>query len=356
MLDYYKLAGPLVRMLDAERAHGLAVRLLKNGLVPVPKLVEYPRLRTNVFGLDFANPIGLAAGFDKNAEVVDAMLAQGFGFVEAGSVTPLAQPGNPKPRIFRLTEDEGVINRLGFNNQGSEAVAARLEARVVQGPWPGVVGLNLGKNKDQTDAIADYVTGIERLGRFGDYVVINVSSPNTPGLRALQARAVLADLLGAARAAAGAKPLLVKIAPDLSDEEIDDVAAVALDTRIDGIIAGNTTLSRDGLRGAAREETGGMSGKPLLERSTRVLARMYAATDGKLPLIGCGGVHDGASAYAKIRAGASLVQLYTALVYGGVGVVNRISAHLNALLVRDGFTSVSEAVGAKFDGATHSVV
>lgn len=345
MIDYYKLAGPLVRLLDAETAHGLAVRLLKNGLVPTPTFREYPRLRTTVLGLSFANPIGLAAGFDKNAEVVDAMLAQGFGFVEAGSVTPRPQPGNPKPRMFRLSEDRGVINRLGFNNQGVDAVAERLRARVALGPWPGVVGLNLGKNKDQTDAIADYVTGIERLSPFADYVVINVSSPNTPGLRALQARSVLAELLAAARVAAGSKPLLVKIAPDLSDAEIDDVAFVALETRIDGVICGNTTLSRDGLTGAAREETGGMSGRPLFERATRVLAAMHRALDGKLPLIGCGGVHDGASAYAKIRAGASLVQLYTALVYDGVGLVQRIAAELDALLARDGFASVAEAVG-----------
>lgn len=345
MFDYYKLAGPLVRMLDAEKAHGLAVTLLKNGLVPVPEIRVYPRLRTRVFGLDFDNPIGLAAGFDKNAEVVDAMLGQGFGFVEAGSVTPKPQSGNPKPRMFRLSSDQGVINRLGFNNHGSEAVAARLRSRRALGPWPGVVGLNLGKNKDQVDAIADYVTGIERLGAFADYIVINVSSPNTPGLRALQARSVLAELLGAARAAANAKPLLVKIAPDLSDEEIDDVAAVALETGIDGLIAGNTTLSRDGLVSPARDETGGLSGRPLFERATRVLATLYRATEGRLPLIGCGGVHDGASAYAKIRAGASLVQLYTALVYGGVALVQKIAHELDACLARDGFAHVADAIG-----------
>ena len=349
MFDYYKLAGPLVRMLDAETAHGVALRLLKNGLVPVPAVYASPRLRTNVLGLEFANPVGLAAGFDKNAEVIDAMLAQGFGFVEAGSVTPKAQPGNPKPRMFRLPEDQGVINRLGFNNQGCDRVAERLRARKARGPWAGVVGLNLGKNKDQQDAIADYVAGIERLGQYADYIVVNVSSPNTPGLRALQSAQTLHGLLRATRTAVDAlpvrKPLLVKIAPDLSEDELRAIAEVVMTNRIDGLIAGNTTLARDGLRSQRGVETGGLSGKPLFERATRVLRAVYRATGGMLPLVGCGGVHDGATAYAKIRAGASLVQLYTALVYGGVGLVQVILRDLDRSLHRDGFTRVSEAVG-----------
>ncbi|MBC7794480.1 MAG: quinone-dependent dihydroorotate dehydrogenase [Clostridia bacterium] len=348
MLDYYKLAGPLVRLLDAETAHGVAVRLLKNGLVPVPKIFDAPRLRTRVFGLDFVNPIGLAAGFDKNAEVVDAMLAQGFGFVEAGSVTPEPQLGNPKPRMFRLPEDGGVINRLGFNNQGCDRVAKRLQARRAF-PRAGVVGLNLGKNKDQQDAIADFVAGVERLGPFADYIVINVSSPNTPGLRALQSAETLNGLLRATRSAVDAlavrKPLLVKIAPDLHEDELTAIAEVVMAARIDGLIAGNTTVARDGLRGQHRGETGGLSGKPLFERATRVLRTVYRATGGRLPLIGCGGVHDGATAYAKIRAGASLVQLYTALVYEGAGLIQRIARDLDVLLERDGFALVSDAVG-----------
>jgi dihydroorotate dehydrogenase len=343
VLDYYRLAWPILRRMDPERAHGLAVRLLRNRLVPEPRLEHDPILTTRVLGLTFDNPIGLAAGFDKNAEVVDAMLDQGFGFVEAGSVTPLPQSGNPRPRMFRLFEDRGVINRLGFNNQGVGAVVDRLQKRTHR---RGVIGLNLGKNKDQPDAVVDYIEGITRLRAFADYLVVNVSSPNTPGLRLLQGRTALTELTRACRAAAETTPLLVKIAPDLADEDLADVVDVAVSQRVDGLIVGNTTLARDGLRSALSAEAGGLSGAPLFGRSTAVLRRVADLADGRLVLIGVGGISSGADAYAKIRAGASLVQLYTALVYGGVGLVVKIARDLAMLVRRDGFASVAAAVGA----------
>ncbi len=347
MLDYYRLVWPLLRQLDSERAHGLAVTALKNRLVPIPEPFSDARLVTQVWGLTFVNPIGLAAGFDKNAEVIDPVLEQGFGFVEVGSVTPKAQPGNPKPRMFRVLEDRGVINRLGFNNQGIERVAQRLAQRLAApSRMPGIVGLNLGKNKDQPDAIADYVAGIERGRELADYLVINVSSPNTPGLRALQSRDALAALVAAARQAAGSKTLLVKIAPDLEGGELRDICEVVIEHRIDGLICGNTTLSRDGLKSENRSEQGGLSGEPLFQRSTEVLRSVYALTQGRLPLIGVGGVASGEQAYAKIRAGASLVQLYTGLVYGGIGLARRIAQELSRILEKQGLSSVAEAVGA----------
>ncbi|OAN50185.1 dihydroorotate dehydrogenase [Paramagnetospirillum marisnigri] len=348
MVDYYRLVGPLVRMLDAETAHGLTVRLLEAGVVPSQPRFNPPALRVRLWGRDFANPIGLAAGFDKNAQVPDAMLAQGFGFVEIGSVTPRPQPGNPKPRMFRLPEDEAVINRMGFNNEGVEAVRARLSAR----RRVGVVGANLGKNKDTEDAAADYEIGAARLASVSDYLVINVSSPNTPGLRALQGRDQLESLVGRTRAAllkampSGAPPLLLKIAPDLAWEDLADIAAVALSGSLDGLIVSNTTVARpETLRSANAKETGGLSGAPLFEASTAVLRRMYELTQGKLPIIGVGGIASGSEAYAKIRAGASLVQLYSAMVYHGPGLVTRIKHDLLDLLSRDGFSTIAEAVG-----------
>ena len=347
VLDYYKLVWPLLRLVDSEKAHGLAITALKNRLVPVPESVRDPRLATRVWGFEFASPVGLAAGFDKNGEVVDAVLEQGFGFVEVGSVTPKAQAGNPKPRMFRLIEDRGVINRLGFNNQGIEAVARRLEARLASATKaPGIVGLNLGKNKDQEDAIADYVAGITRGRELADYLVINVSSPNTPGLRSLQSRDALTALVAAAREAARAKPLLVKIAPDLADDELRDICEVVTAHGIDGLICGNTTLARDGLKSPAKSEQGGMSGEPLFARSTEVLRRVYQLTEGRLPLIGVGGVASGAQALAKIRAGASLVQLYTGLIYGGIGLAAKIAQELSKLMEKQGFSSIAEVVGA----------
>ncbi|MBI3445038.1 MAG: quinone-dependent dihydroorotate dehydrogenase [Magnetospirillum sp.] len=353
-MDYYSLAGPLVRLLDAETAHGLTVRLLKTGLVPRQPVFNPPQLRVTLWGRDFVNPVGLAAGFDKNAEVPDSMLDQGFGFVEIGSVTPRPQPGNPKPRMFRLPEDGAVINRMGFNNQGLEAVAARLAAR----PRHGIVGANLGKNKDTEDAASDYEKGAARLAPLSDYLVINVSSPNTPGLRALQSRDQLESLVGRTRAAlmaampSGAPPLLLKIAPDLAWEDLADIAAIALEGGLDGLIVSNTTIARpESLRSKNAGQTGGLSGAPLFESSTAMLRRVYELTRGRLPIIGVGGIASGSEAYAKIRAGASLVQLYSAMVYEGPALVTRIKHDLLDLLGRDGFATITDAVGADHRGA-----
>lgn len=354
MVDLYSLVGPLLRKFDAEKAHGLTIRVLKTGLVPGRRAVSHPSLEQTLWGLRFPNPVGLAAGFDKNAEVPDAMLGQGFGFVEIGSVTPRPQPGNPRPRMFRLTEDQAVINRMGFNNEGLDAVAARLQAR----PRVGIVGANLGKNKDTEDAASDYEKGAARLAAVSDYMVINVSSPNTPGLRALQGRDQLEGLVGRTRAAldqasAGAKrpPLLLKIAPDLNDEDLADIAAVALSGALDGLIVSNTTIARpESLRSAHAQETGGLSGVPLMAPSTAVLGRMYTLTEGKLPLVGAGGIASAADAYAKIKAGASLVQVYSALVYQGTALVERINMGLVGLLAADGFATIAQAVGAAHRG------
>jgi dihydroorotate dehydrogenase len=343
----YRLIFPLLDRIEAERAHGLAIQALKLGVVPRDREADPDCLRQQLFGLTFGNPIGIAAGFDKNGEVVTPLFGLGFGFVEVGSVTPKPQPGNPRPRLFRLTEDRAVINRMGFNNEGTAAMAARLRTRP-QGQK--ILGINLGKNKDQADAAADYVAGVETLGALADYLVINVSSPNTPGLRALQERAQLTALIGrvlAARAALGRKPpLLLKIAPDLIDEERADIAAVALESGLDGLIVSNTTVSRPPLRSMHAGESGGLSGRPLFAASTALLGEMYRRTEGRMPLIGVGGVASGADAYAKIRAGASLVQLYSALVFEGPGLVRRIKNELAALLKRDGLDSVAAAVGA----------
>ena len=347
MSDPYRLAGPLLRLLPAETAHGLTLALLRRGLVPAQPVVEPAALIMHLWGRTFANPIGLAAGFDKNATVADAMLDQGFGFVEIGSVTPRPQPGNPKPRLFRLPADGAVINRMGFNNDGLAAVARRLSARHRR----GIVGANLGKNKDSADAAADYVAGVQALGPFADYLVINVSSPNTPGLRALQGRGPLEELLRQTRKAVDAlpapPPLLLKIAPDLTPEDRRDIAEVAVAGGVDGLIVSNTTIERPPtLRAPARTEAGGLSGLPLFAPSTRLLADMYGLTGGRLPLVGVGGIASADHAYAKIRAGASLLQLYTALVYHGPGLVARIKQGLVERLRRDGFASLVEAVGA----------
>ena len=348
-MDLYGLAKPFIHLLDPELAHGLAVKALKSGVIPGAAEKDDPALSQTVWGRTFVNPIGLAAGFDKNAEVADVMMALGFGYAEIGSVTPRPQPGNPRPRLFRLTADRAVINRMGFNNDGMEAVAARLERRTGN----GIVGVNLGKNKDTEDAASDYRKGILRLTQYADYLVINVSSPNTPGLRALQGKEPLRELLQAAMASRAEAipdnppPLLLKIAPDLTDEDKSDIAEVALETGIDGLIATNTTIDRPPtLIDPRKTETGGLSGKPVFEPSTRVLGEMYKLTGGKLPLIGVGGIASGADAYAKIRAGASLVQFYSAMVYGGPGLVGVIKRELIACLKADGFGNVAEAVGA----------
>jgi dihydroorotate dehydrogenase len=345
---------PLLRRLPPETAHRATIAALRLGLAPRRPAPDAPSLAIKLWGREFPNPIGLAAGFDKDAEVPDAMLRFGFGFVEIGTVTPRPQPGNPRPRLFRLGADAALINRLGFNSGGLPAVVTRLAARRGRG---GLVGANIGKNRDTLDDIADYVQGVTALARHADYLAVNVSSPNTPGLRALQRKSVVVALierLMAARASVrpdNPPPLLLKIAPDLSPEERADLASAALATRIDGMVIANTTVARPPtLVSAEAHEPGGLSGKPLFAPSTALLAEMYRLTGGKLPLIGVGGIASGADAYEKIRAGASLVQLYTALVYQGAGLVPRIKQELTTLLARDGFATLAAAVGS----AAHS--
>ena len=344
-MSLYRRFRPLLFRLPPERAHSLTLWALKSGLLRGDAVPDDPVLDTEVWGKRFANPLGISAGFDKNAEAMAPLLQLGFGFVEVGSITPKPQAGNPTPRVFRLPASRAVINRLGFNNAGIAGAEPRLRAFRARAA-PGVLGINLGKNK-QGEAQADYAAGTSALAHFADYLVINVSSPNTPGLRALQGRAELEGLIAAVRAELPdpAPPLVLKIAPDLTEADKRDIAAVAL-ASLDGLIVSNTTLARPAeLRDSAREETGGLSGRPLFEPSTRLLAEMYGLTEGRVPLIGVGGVENGATAYAKIRAGASLVQLYTALIYEGPGLVARIKRELADLLKRDGFAKVSEAVG-----------
>ncbi|MEX5728460.1 dihydroorotate dehydrogenase [Rhodovulum iodosum] len=335
----------LLHRMDPERAHTLSLSALKSGLVPLPGPVSTPRLKTRLAGLDLPNPIGLAAGYDKNAEALAPLARAGFGFVEVGAATPRPQPGNPRPRLFRLTGDRAAINRFGFNNDGMVAIGARLAAR----PAGAVIGLNLGANKDSTDRAADFAAVLAHCGPHVDFATVNVSSPNTERLRDLQGKAALSALLAGVMAARAdlprAIPVFLKIAPDLSDAELEEVAEVALERAISGIIATNTTLARGGLTSPHAAEAGGLSGAPLFARSTRVLARISVLTEGRLPLIGVGGVGSAEEAYAKIRAGASAVQLYTALVYSGLGLVAEIANGLDRLLARDGFASVAEAVG-----------
>lgn len=335
----------LLHRVDPEVAHGLSIKALKSGLVPAPGPVTGPRLRMRLAGLDLPNPVGLAAGYDKNAEVLAPLSRAGFGFIEVGAATPRPQPGNPKPRLFRLTEDRAAINRFGFNNDGMEAIGARLARR----PKDAVIGLNLGANKDSADRAGDFARVLAHCGAQLDFATVNVSSPNTEKLRDLQGKAALSALLSGVMEARDALarpiPVFLKIAPDLSAAELADIAEVARAVKLDAIIATNTTLSRDGLKSAQRDETGGLSGAPLFEKSTRVLARLSALTQGAIPLIGVGGISSPEDAYAKIRAGASAVQLYTALVYQGMSLVPRIAHGLDALLARDGFANVAEAVG-----------
>lgn len=349
MLNYYRLIAPFIHLVDPERAHRIAVRALARGLVPPSPGPVRPELAVRLWGLDFANPIGLAAGFDKNAEAVDGLLGQGFGFVEVGTVTLRPQAGNPPPRLFRLPEAGAVINRMGFNNDGAAVVGRRLALRRDKG-MTGIVGANVGPNRDCVDPAGDCAAVILALAPHVDYLVINVSSPNTPGLRDLQrSRALdllLRRALDAKERANARAPLLVKIAPDLTEAEIDDIAGVALDLNLDGVIATNTTVARpEPLQGRHREETGGLSGRPLLAPSTAILSSLYRATGGRLPLIGVGGIGSGADAYGKVRAGASLVQLYTALVYLGPMLVREIGRELLRCLRNDGFDQLAAAVG-----------
>ena len=352
MPDIYRAISPALRQLDVEQAHRLALFALRRGIVRTffPPFRDSQNLGTVVWGKTFTNPIGLAAGFDKNAEVFDAALAIGFGFVEVGCVTPRPQSGAAPPRVFRLDSDRAIVNRMGFNNDGLQVVAARLNNR---NRAAGPVGVNLGKNKETVDAAADYAALTAGLAATADFLVINVSSPNTPGLRALQSVEPLLEIIRATRAArnevvtAQPAPILLKISPDLESSEVSDISSVAADEQLDGLIVSNTTLARpDFLIAPSKTEAGGLSGVPLFEPSTRLLRHVYELTAGAIPLIGVGGVSSGADAYAKIRAGASLVQLYTALVFDGPGVLTRVKRDLSALLERDGYTSVADAVGA----------
>ncbi|HEY3950545.1 quinone-dependent dihydroorotate dehydrogenase [Phenylobacterium sp.] len=344
-MSLHGLATRALRALDPEDAHGWAIRGLKLGLGPAGGRDD-PILATELAGLTLANPVGLAPGFDKDAEVFAPMLRAGFGFVECGTVTPLPQAGNPRPRLFRLSQDRAVINRMGFNNQGLEAFAGRLAK-----PAPGVVGANIGANKDSEDRIGDYVTGLRRLWGLASYFTINVSSPNTPGLRALQTKAALEELLGrlaeaaAALPAQGRVPMFLKVAPDLEAGEVEAIVQACIAQGLSGVMVSNTTVSRPPLRSRFREEAGGLSGAPLAALSTRVLRDFAAAAAGRLALVGVGGIATGADAYARIRAGACAVQLYSALVFEGPGLVTHIKRDLAQRLRADGFGSVTAAVG-----------
>ena len=341
MIDF---SAALLRHLPAESAHDVTLKLARatGAFLPQPA-PDDPRLAVSAFGLNFPNPVGLAAGFDKNAAVPDAMAKFGFGFVECGTVTPRPQIGNPQPRLFRLPEDGAVINRMGFNNGGMEEAAANLERR----SGKGLVGINIGANKDSEDRAADYEKTFARLAPLAHYVTVNVSSPNTPGLRGLQNRDELTGLLDKLVSLRASRkiPLLLKIAPDLDENAQDDIADVVRRSGIEGLIVSNTTIARPPLKSTHANESGGLSGKPLFEPSTRILAAMHARLNGAVTLIGVGGIASGSDAYAKIRAGASLVQLYSALALQGPGLVTRIKKELAACLARDGFAKVRDAVG-----------
>jgi dihydroorotate dehydrogenase len=339
------LGAALLRRLPAESAHRATLGLVGTATLFLPAATpDDPRLKVRALGLDFPNPVGLAAGFDKDAEVPGAMARFGFGFVECGTVTPRPQAGNPRPRLFRLSQDKAVINRMGFNNRGMDQAARNLGTR----KGAGIVGINIGANKDSQDRIADYARCFGELAPLADYVTVNVSSPNTPGLRGLQNREELTRLLSVvieARARGAHRPILLKIAPDLDLPALDEIADVVRASGIDGLIVSNTTIARPPLKSPHAGETGGLSGAPLLAPSTWVLAEMHARLQGAVTLIGVGGIASGEDAYAKIRAGASLVQLYTALVFAGPGLVARIKRELLGCLARDGFTHVTAAVG-----------
>ncbi|TGQ64935.1 MAG: quinone-dependent dihydroorotate dehydrogenase [Mesorhizobium sp.] len=346
-----RLGQKLLFTFDPETAHGLSIAALRCGLPVTGRPLRDERLKLSLCGLDFPNPLGMAAGYDKNAEVPDALLGLGFGFAEVGTITPLAQSGNPKPRIFRLTADEAVINRLGFNNEGHAAAEKRLEVRQGRG---GIVGVNIGANKDSADRIGDYERGVTRFAPYASYLTVNISSPNTPGLRTMQAREQLGELLSrmmAARAPASAKPpLFLKIAPDLVEAELEDIAAEIAENKIDGIIVSNTTISRPVLKsGGAAGETGGLSGKPLFERSTIVLAKMRKLLGRDIAIIGVGGVDSADAALEKIRAGADLVQLYTGMIYAGPALPGRIVAGMARFAETEQLKSIRELRDSRLD-------
>ena len=346
------LALPFLRTLDPERAHELTLRAMEAGLYPRSMEADDPRLAQTLWGMTFPNPIGIAAGFDKNARVPDAILQSGFGFAEVGTLTPRPQKGNPRPRIFRLPEDGAMINRLGFNNEGHAGALERLKRHARH----GVVGVNIGANKDSTDMEADYVTGLEAFFPLADYFTVNISSPNTPGLRDLQAPRELDHLLARLMAkrkelverGAPSRPITVKLSPDIADDDIAAICERLVANDVDGIIVSNTTLERNGLHTSPQaREKGGLSGAPLYERSTRLLAKVYVQTQGQIPLIGVGGINSGRSALGKIEAGASLIQIYTGLVYEGPGLTGAIKKALVSDIERAGVASISELTGIK---------
>lgn len=365
-MDYYAWLKPFLFLLSPEDAHDLTHWALKQRLVPAPKLVRYPRLECGIWGRALQHPVGLAAGFDKNAELIHPLFQQGFAFVEVGTITPEPQSGNPRPRLFRLEADEAVINRFGFNSKGGGHATVQLEtARTM--PRPGLIGVNIGKNKTTQDAEVDYVVLLQQMYLLADYITVNISSPNTPGLRDLQAEDALKQLLGriqAERAALQQRhqhsvPVALKLSPDMDDESLAAAVQTAKEFGIDGLIVSNTTISRPAdLRSMHREQQGGLSGRPLKELSTRAIRQAYRLTGGQMPIIGVGGIGSGRDAYEKIKAGASLVQLYSSLVYQGFGVVQRVLKELDALLAADGYASVRQAVGADHstrDGTAHAL-
>ncbi|CCA94382.1 quinone-dependent dihydroorotate dehydrogenase [Novosphingobium sp. PP1Y] len=345
----YALLRPALFRIDAEKAHGLALKALKHA--PARKAPgSAAGLATRVAGIDFANPVGMAAGFDKDGEVPDALLGLGFGFAEVGSITPLPQSGNPKPRLFRLVEDCAVINRMGFNNGGAQAAVERLEARLGR---PGVVGINIGANKDSVDRVADYATMARLMAPLASYLAVNISSPNTPGLRALQDESSLTGLLDAVIEARGAvcgedgPPIFLKVAPDLEPADVDAISRIAIDRKLGALIVSNTTISRPPLSSPQAGESGGLSGAPLRDLAQQRLRDFRKATGGAMPLVGVGGIATAEDAWARIRAGASLVQLYSAMVYEGPGIAKAIAKGLEQLMKRDGFATVAEAVGTE---------
>ena len=339
----FPLLRPALFALDAETAHGLSIAALK--ALPLPTARIDPVLRTTVAGIAFPGPLGAAPGYDKNGEVPDALLRLGFGFAEVGTVTPLAQAGNPRPRLFRLAEDHAVINRMGFNNAGAEALLARLTARAGR---PGVIGVNIGANKDSPDRIADYAQLARIMTPVATYLTVNISSPNTPGLRALQDEGALAELLDAVLEARGGEgpPVFLKLAPDLEPADIDAICRIAIERRLGALIVANTTISRPALRSRHAGEAGGLSGEPLRDLAHQRLRDFRSASGGAIPLVGVGGIATAADAWARIRAGASLVQLYSAMVYEGPGLARRINAGLLEMMRRDGFSTIAEAVGS----------
>ncbi len=339
----YPLIRPFAFALDAETAHRVAITALK--AMPLRRPPDFPAsLKTRVAGIDFPTPVGLAAGFDKDAEVAEEMLSLGFGFVEVGTLTPRPQPGNPRPRLFRLKEDQAVINRMGFNNEGQPAAYPRLLEHTHH---HGVIGVNVGANKDSTDRIADYVSGVRAMAPVADYLTINISSPNTPGLRGLQDQGALEQLLAAVQQVGAKKPIFLKVAPDLAESDPERIVRAAIDHRIDALIVSNTTVSRPPLRSRQATEAGGLSGAPLKPLALQALRNFRLASGGEIPLIGVGGISTADDAWERIRAGASLVQLYSAMVYEGPHIARRIALGLAKRLKREGFASVAEAVGTE---------